>query len=69
MAPVMVTVGDLADQMHVKASTLYELARRDDDPLPLRTLKGMKRSSAMLVEEWMEWYVRNTDLFKEVSHR
>ena len=66
--PVMVTVGDLADQMHVKPSTLYELARRESDPMPLRTLHGFKRSSSMLVSEWESWFERNSDLFKEVSH-
>lgn len=67
--PVMVTVGDLAGQMHVKASTLYDLARREEDPLPLRTLDGFKRSSAMLYEEWREWFLRNSSLFKEVKHK
>lgn len=68
MGPVMVTVGDLADQMHVKASTLYEFARREEDPMPLRTLHGFKRSSSMLVSEWGEWFSRNSELFREVEH-
>lgn len=66
--PVMVTVGDLADQMHVKTTTLYELARREHDPMPLRTLHGFKRSSSMLVSDFEEWFVRNSELFKEVKH-
>lgn len=68
MKPVNVTVSDLAEQMGVKTSTLYALARRDDDPLPLRTLNGFKRSSSMLVEEWEEWFQRNSELFREVQH-
>ena len=66
--PVMVTVSDLAEQMHMSTDTLYELARREEDPMPLRTIRGMKRSSSMLVSELEEWYVRNSDMFKEVSH-
>ena len=66
--PVMVTVMDLAEQMHVDANTLYAFARRDDDPMPLRTLHGFKRSSAMLVSDWAEWYERNSELFREVKH-
>ena len=66
--PVNITVGDLAEQMHVKPATLYELARRDVDPLPLRTLHGFRRSSSMLVSEWSEWFIRNSDEFKEARH-
>ena len=65
---VMVTVSQLAEEMGMKKSTLYELARRENDPLPLRTLHGHKRSSSMLVSSWEEWFVRNSELFKEVPH-
>ncbi len=68
MQPVMVTVADLAAQMHMKTETLYQFAKREVDPLPLRTLNGFKRSSAMLVSSWVEWYERNSELFKEVQH-
>ena len=68
MEPVMVTVPDLAEQMHVRQGRLYELARRADDPLPLRTQDGMKRSSAILVSDWKEWWKRNSKVFKEVTH-
>lgn len=68
MKPVNITVSDLAEQMGVKTNTLYALARRDEDPLPLRTLNGFKRSSSMLVSEWEEWFERNTELFREVQH-
>ena len=64
--PVMVTVGDLAEQMHIDKHRLYELAKREEDPLPLRTLNGAQRSSSMLCEDWAEWFRRNSTLFKEV---
>ena len=67
MEPVMVTIADLAAQMHMKRERLYEYAKRDDDPLPLRTLDGMQRTSAVLVSEWSEWFSRNSRLFKEVQ--
>ena len=64
----MTTVSQLSQEMGIKTSTLYELARREEDPLPLRTLKGFKRTSCIAVEEWLSWWERNSDLFKEVSH-
>jgi len=64
----MTTVSKLAEEMGVSKRMLYELARRDTDPLPLRTLRGMKRSSAIAVDEWLEWFARNSDPFKEVNH-
>ena len=65
--PVMVNVGDLASQMHIDKHRFYEWAQRDDDPLPLRTINGMKRSSVMVVDEWLEWFERNSKQFKEVE--
>ena len=65
---VMVTVSQLAEEMGMKKSTLYGLARRENDPLPLRTLHGFKRSSVILVSDLEEWLVRNSDFFKEVKH-
>lgn len=65
--PVMVTVADLAEQMHMDKHNFYEWARRDDDPLPLRTVKGMRKSSCISVADWLSWWERNTDLFKEVQ--
>ena len=65
--PVMVNVGDLASQMHIDKHNFYEWARRDDDPLPLRTMNGMKRSSVMVVDEWLDWFERNSKMFKEVE--
>lgn len=68
MKPVMVTIPDLAEQMHVQQHRLYQLCKREVDPIPARTPHGMKRSSAVLVSEWEEWWRRNSDLFKEVDH-
>lgn len=64
---VMVNVSDLASQMHIDNHNFYEWARREEDPLPLRTINGMKRSSAMVVDEWVDWFKRNSKLFKEVE--
>lgn len=65
---VMVTIPKLAEEMGISKNTLYSLARREHDPLPLRTLDGHKRSSCMVVDEWVEWFERNSTLFKEVRH-
>lgn len=63
--PVMVTVSDLAKQMHVSKNRFYEWARRDEDPLPLRTAGDGKRTSALVVSDWLAWWERNSELFKE----
>lgn len=63
----MVNIADLASQMHVDKHRFYEWARRDEDPLPLRTINGMTRSSCMRVDEWLDWFERNSRLFKEVE--
>ena len=39
----MVTVSDLAKQMHIDKHALYEWARREEDPMPLRTPAGRKK--------------------------
>ena len=61
----MTTVSQLADECHIDNHRFYEWARRDEDPLPLRTINGMKRSSVISVDDWLDWYRRNSKLFKE----
>lgn len=63
--PVMVTVSDLAKQMRVDVHRFYEWARREEDPLPLRVAKGGRKSSVLVVSDWIAWWERNSELFKE----
>ena len=64
-SPVMVTVSELADQMGKDKSTLYAWAKRADDPLPLRYVKGEIKNGAILVSELEEWFMRNTVYMNE----
>jgi len=64
---VMTTVSELAQECHMDKHRFYEWARREVDPLPLRQMDGMSRSSVILVEDWVDWFKRNSRLFKEVS--
>ena len=66
MDRIMTTVSELAEQMHVDTHCFYEWARDEDDPLPLRVINGRKRSSQMVVSDWLEWFERNSKPFKEV---
>ena len=61
---VMTTIPDLARQWHKSTDTLYALAAREDDPLPVRYLPG-DRYGGVLVSEFESWLRRNTRLFKE----
>lgn len=54
---------EAATQMGYGRDTLYALAAREDDPLPLRSIKGM-RNGFLIVPEFDEWLKRNTELYK-----
>jgi hypothetical protein len=58
------TVPELAKEMHKDASKLYEMARREEDPLPLRYFEG-DRYGFVLVPEVEEWVKRNSELANE----
>ena len=61
---VITTVPELAREWHKSPDRLYELASRQDDPLPVRYLEG-DRYGGLLVSEFEEWLKRNTKLFDE----
>lgn len=54
------TVKSLCDEMAVDPHTIYRLASRADDPLPLRYLPGQQRSGVVLEREMDEWFERNS---------
>ena len=62
---VWTTIAELAREGHVSKDRLYELARREDDPLPLRYLDGGGRYGQVLVSEFDEWVRRNGALYNE----
>lgn len=59
------TVGQLAAMWGTKPSKLHELARRRDDPLPIRYVKGKSRSGFLALAEVECWVERNTCLYQE----
>lgn len=61
---LLINVPDLAKQWHKRKETIYEMAKRESDPLPLRYLDG-DRYGAVLESEFSEWFVRNTKLANE----
>ena len=63
--PVMVTVGDLAEQMGKDRSAIYEWARRKDDPLPLRYEAGTRKNGCIDVQTFREWWLRNSVTYAE----
>ena len=64
-SPVMVTVGDLAEQMGKDVHSLYSWARRSVDPLPLRYETGTRRSGCIDVQAFREWWERNSVPYTE----
>jgi len=61
---LLTTIPDIAREGHMSADTLYALARRDNDPFPLRYLDGA-RYGQVLISEADEWFRRNGKLANE----
>lgn len=61
---VVITVPDLAGQMHKSTDKLYAWAQREEDPLPLRYVDG-ERYGVILVSEFEWWLKRNGRLMNE----
>lgn len=55
-------VDDVAALLHMSANRVYELASRDDDPMPFRRLVGARRGMFVSRAELVPWVMRNTML-------
>ena len=55
---------ELAEQGHKSPDKLYEWAKREEDPLPVRYIEG-ERYGTVLVSEFEDWMKRNGRLFNE----
>ena len=53
------TAKETAWLMGISIKRVWTLARRDDDPLPLRRMIAMKRGSIVFHDELIEWMKRN----------
>lgn len=60
--PVCITTTALAEQLGTRNDKLMALARRAEDPLPVRYLKGKTRYGFVVVPELMEWLERNSEV-------
>lgn len=56
---------EVMNLLRISKRRLYELAERNDDPLPLRTFPGAKRGSICDRKELRDWVLRNTILVRE----
>ena len=62
---MFLTVADMCEQMHMDKHTAYELAGREEDPLPLRYLRGNVKYGRILQSELDEWWLRNSVHYKD----
>ena len=62
---VWTTIPELARDGHIGKDRLYELAKREHDPLPLRYIDGDARYGQVLVSEFESWLKRNSELANE----
>lgn len=56
------TAAEAATLLCISKNKIYELAKRPEDPFPLRRMKGYKRSGIIIREELIEWAKRNYEL-------
>lgn len=54
------TGDDVMTLLHISRKKFYELANRDEDPLPLRSLPGTLRGSVVERMEFKAWVLRNS---------
>lgn len=62
----MEEVGQL---LHLTKSTVYELAKKEEDPLPARMIGGKKRGAIIARDELIEWVKRNARLIAQIKNR
>lgn len=64
-APVLLSTKEVAAQLGTNPSMVQQYARREDDPLPLRYIKGKRNGGFVVVGEFLGWVERNTTLYRE----
>lgn len=55
----------VAEALGTNQTHVLEYARRKDDPLPLRYIKGKRNGGFVISWEFDEWLIRNTCLYNE----
>lgn len=65
MTPIAITVPELAEQTGKSRNTIYGWARRKEDPLPLRFEEGTRKDGFIVVQDFLEWWGRNSIHYSE----
>lgn len=69
---MLITVSRLCEETQMDKKTVFRLASRESDPLPLCYLKGTRKYGRVLTDEFEEWWLRNsvpyTERKKEVTN-
>lgn len=65
--PVTMPAREVAAQLGTNHSTVLQYARRKEDPLPLRYIKGKQNGGFVIVADFIEWLERNTCSYGERS--
>lgn len=64
-APVLLSTKEVASQLGTNPTTVQQYAAREEDPLPLRYIKGKRNGGFVVVGEFVEWLGRNTCLYRD----
>ncbi len=62
---MLIRASRLAEEAGWSPDTVYELAAREDDPLPVRYLPGRTRGGVVVESEFLEWMERNSVMYSE----
>ena len=65
MAQDYLTIADVGKLMHVKVTTVRELALRDVDPIPFRIFEDQRSNPLVHADEFTLWWDRNTVPYKD----
>lgn len=58
--PLLMSCKQVAQQLGTNVSKVQEYARRAEDPLPLRYIKGKRNGGFVVAAEFVGWIERNT---------
>lgn len=63
----MYTVAEISAMLHISKEKVYELARRECDPLPLRRFEYRVKYFVAVHDELMEWVKENLPLIADLE--
>ena len=62
---MFLSVRRICEETGLDNHTVYRLAGREKDPLPLRYLEGQRRTGFCIEDELGEWVKRNTVSYRD----